>query len=103
MRARMILVALLLAFSGGQVLANTRYVDINNPAPVAPYTTWGTAATNIQDAVDAAAYDDTVLVADGTYHISEEIILTNCVALRSLNGSEAVTIDANGNCRGGAR
>jgi len=45
----------------------THYVGTNSPSPAYPYTNWSTAAHTIQDAVDVASSNDTVLVADGVY------------------------------------
>ena len=55
--------------------AATRFVDLNNPTPSAPYTSWSTAAMNIQDAVDVAVSNDTVLVTDGHYYLSSKILV----------------------------
>ena len=48
-------------------LAGVHYVDVNSTNAMPPYTNWTTAATNIQDAVDAAVVGDEVLVTNGIY------------------------------------
>ena len=54
--------------------ATTLYVDVNNPAPAAPYTNWVTAATSIQAAVDAAVDGDEIVVTNGVYQSGGRIV-----------------------------
>ena len=101
--------------------AATRYVWQDSPSPAPPYTTWVTAARVIQDAVDAAAPGDTVLVTNGLYAIggrpvgadllSNRVAIEKPIRLQSINGP-AVTIiegaralagDAHGNGDGAVR
>ena len=56
--------ALLLA-SAGSALADVRYVDVNSTNATPPYSSWSTAATNIQDAVDSAVAGDEIVVTNG--------------------------------------
>jgi len=83
-------------------IAITRYVDLNNPSPTPPYTSWATAATNIQDAIDAAVTGDTVLVTNGHYHnggrlvgaslLTNRVAVTKPVTVLSVNGPNATMI-----------
>ena len=59
-------------------------VDAQAAQPQAPYSTWATAATTIQDAIDAAMPGEIVLVTNGLYSSGGKVLagdLTNRVAL----------------------
>ncbi len=81
--------------------AAVHYVDVNSTNPTPPYMNWATAATNIQDAVDAAMGDDEIVVTNGLYATGGRAVygtMTNRVAvdrpltLRSVNGPEFTVI-----------
>ncbi len=64
--------------------AATHYVDANSPTPAFPYITWETAATSIQDGVNAAAAGELVLVTNGAYATGGKAVygtMTNRVAV----------------------
>ena len=84
-------------------IATAHYVNVNNPSPSAPYTTWATAATVIQNAIDAANVGDWIIVTNGTYATGgrqvgsynqkwNRVVMTNQVTVISVNGPQVTTI-----------
>lgn len=89
-----------------EVVEAVHFVDAANATPAFPFTSWATAATNIQDALSAGTVlGRLVLVTDGVYQTgsieaqgSSRVALTNAV-LRSVNGPEVTIIDGGGTMR----
>jgi len=90
-----------LAFLILRAPASVLYVDINSTNPIAPYPTWATAATNIQDAINSATAGDSVLVTNGVYasggkvmagDLANRVALFKPVTVLSVNGYAATVI-----------
>src|SRR5437899_2085516 len=84
------------------------YVDPGSAGSVPPFSDWSTAATNIQDAVDAASAGDQVLVTNGSYFAgsrvssdgtTNRVVVTNAITLQSVNGAAVTTINGGNSVR----
>jgi hypothetical protein len=98
------LLAAVVLFSANpyDVLAIVHYVGLNSSSPTPPYTSWATAATNIQQAVDVALAGDQILVTNGIYttggratydFVTNRVAVTKPLTLQSVNGPQFTVID----------
>jgi hypothetical protein len=78
------------------------YVSAAGTNPVAPYSSWDTAATNIQDAVDVSFSGALILVTNGVYlhggrmvsgAMTNRVAVNRPVTLRSVNGPGVTVIE----------
>jgi parallel beta-helix repeat protein len=83
------------AFESGEVF----YVDVNSPAPAAPYANWSQAARTLQEALGLAPHGALVLVAPGTYPLGSTVSIGRAVEVRSLAGPLLTTLDGQNNVR----
>jgi hypothetical protein len=111
MKALTLFLAASLWATYGHGSSTTHYVDQANQAPISPYTNWLSAATNIQDAVNASDSGDLVLVTNGLYQFggayagksfaSNRVALTKPIMVQSVNGpAETTILGSQGNTRG---
>jgi hypothetical protein len=77
------------------------YVSLSSTNPVTPYTNWSTAATNIQDAINASSAGDIVAANSGTYNTgatvvygaeSNRIAFSNGITVLAVNGPASTII-----------
>src|SRR5713101_5698444 len=87
---------------GGGASAATLYVWQGSPCPTAPFSSWATAATSLQQALDAAQPGDTVLATNGVYAVggrvaagteTNRVVVNKPVTLLSVNGPAATSIE----------
>ena len=61
-----------------------------------PFSSWASAATNLQAAMILAGEGDTVLVTNGTYVVSAPVNVNTGVTLKAVNGPAGTVIDGGG-------
>jgi len=93
-----VVMGLLFLAAGTRLVADIHYVSPSGDN-ISPYTSWATAARLVSNAVSVAGAGDTVLVSNGLYFVSSEILLKQDVTLQSVQGPAATILDGSNKCR----
>ena len=97
----LLITGLALLLAAAPAFSTTYYVWQDSPSPGPPYADWSTAAHTIQEAADAAATGDEVVVTNGIYAsggravfgtMTNRVAITNALTLRSVNGPQFTII-----------
>ena len=83
-----------LAWAGLPAWSATLYVSPQGLS-VAPYASWSNAANTVHAAMGVAADFDTILLDDGEYALTNQVVVTSAITIRSKNGPAYTTIDGN--------
>ena len=69
------------------------YVDATSTNAVVPYGSWADAATGIREALEWADDGRVVLVTNGVYGLSSQLVVSAGVTVRSVNGPSTTVVD----------
>jgi hypothetical protein len=99
----LLLVAIFLGFMAVKAIATTYYVDVNSANPTPPYTSWATASTDIQSAINVSTIGDVIMVTNGVYQTggqtvavtgtTNRVAITQAVTVQSVNGPAMTMIE----------
>ena len=78
--------------------ATDRYVATNGGS-ISPYTSWDTAATNIQWAVNVGTNGDRVLISNGTYVLTNTVTVSAAINIYGYPDGSLPVVDGNSNVK----
>jgi len=91
-RQRRSFILVILTLAGMECSADTHYVSLSGTNN-SPFTNWADAATNPIWAVAEVGANDTVLVSNGVYYMTNQIYSTVALTLQSVNGRDGTILN----------